>query len=135
MLNLFKKNAKWWALFAMSSALALVFIDQTALAVALPAMQRDLNLSNNLLSWIVNGYLLSLSTLVLFGGKLGDSFGHKKNLPMGTSYLRRSLPILRFSHFRNLATDRSCHPRDWRSANDAFDECPRCKCLSRTGTR
>lgn len=78
MLNLFKKNTKWWALLAMSSALALVFIDQTALAVALPAMQRDLNLSNNLLSWIINGYLLSLSTLVLFGGKLGDSFGHKK---------------------------------------------------------
>lgn len=78
MLKLFKKNSKWWALLAMSSALALVFIDQTALAVALPAIQRDLNLSNNLLSWIINGYLLSLSTLILFGGKLGDSFGHKK---------------------------------------------------------
>jgi EmrB/QacA subfamily drug resistance transporter len=85
MFNLTDKNRKWWTLLAMSSALALVFIDQTALAVALPAIQRDLNLSNSMLQWVINAYLLALSTLILLGGKLGDSLGHKPAFLWGVS--------------------------------------------------
>ncbi|MES2998913.1 MAG: MFS transporter [Pseudomonadota bacterium] len=83
MFNLSDKNRKWWTLLAMSSALALVFIDQTALAVALPTIQRDLNLSNTLLQWVINGYLLALSTLILLGGKVGDGLGHKRAFLFG----------------------------------------------------
>lgn len=83
MFNLTDNNRKWWTLLAMSSALAVVFIDQTALAVALPAIQRDLNLSNNLLQWVINAYLLALSTLILLGGKIGDSLGHKRAFLFG----------------------------------------------------
>lgn len=85
MFNLNDKNRKWWTLLAMSSALALVFIDQTALAVALPAIQRDLNLSNSLLQWVINAYLLALSTLILLGGKIGDSLGHKRAFLWGVA--------------------------------------------------
>jgi EmrB/QacA subfamily drug resistance transporter len=85
MLQLSDKNRKWWTLLAMSSALALVFIDQTALAVALPAIQRSLNLSNSLLQWVINAYLLALSTLILLGGKVGDSLGHKRAFLWGVT--------------------------------------------------
>jgi EmrB/QacA subfamily drug resistance transporter len=78
MQNLTDQRHKWWILLAMSGALALVFIDQTAMAVALPAIQQELNLSNRLLQWVINAYLLALSTLILLGGKIGDSFGHKR---------------------------------------------------------
>lgn len=78
MFNLTDENRKWWILLSMSSALALVFIDQTALAVALPAIQRDLNLTNSLLQWVINAYLLALSAFILLGGKIGDSLGHKR---------------------------------------------------------
>lgn len=78
MLKLAEKNRKWWILLAMSSSLALVFIDQTALAVALPAIQRELNLSNSLTQWIINAYLLALSAIILLGGKIGDRLGHKR---------------------------------------------------------
>jgi EmrB/QacA subfamily drug resistance transporter len=67
----------------MSSALALVFIDQTALAVALPAMQRELNLSNSLTQWIINAYLLAISATILLGGKIGDRLGHKRAFLFG----------------------------------------------------
>ncbi|WP_218813423.1 MFS transporter [Rickettsiella endosymbiont of Dermanyssus gallinae] len=83
MFNLTDTNRKWWTLLAMSSALALVFIDQTALAVALPVIQRDLNLSNNLLQCVINAYLLALSALILLGGKIGDSLGHKRAFLFG----------------------------------------------------
>ncbi len=84
MLSFHDKNRKWWTLLAMSSALALVFIDQTALAVALPAIQRDLNLNNNLLQWVINGYLLTLSTFILLGGRVGDGLGHKRAFLFGS---------------------------------------------------
>jgi EmrB/QacA subfamily drug resistance transporter len=86
MFNLTDDNRKWWTLLAMSSALALVFIDQTALAVALPAIQRDFNLSNGLLQWVINAYLLALSTLILLGGKVGDSLGHKRAFLWGVCF-------------------------------------------------
>jgi EmrB/QacA subfamily drug resistance transporter len=85
MFNVNDKNRKWWTLLAMSSALAIVFIDQTALAVALPSIQRDLNLGNTLLQWVMNGYLLALSTLMLLGGKVGDSLGHKRAFLFGVT--------------------------------------------------
>lgn len=78
------KNRGWWILVAMAMALSLVFIDQTAVSVALPQMQRDLNTGNQTLHWIINAYLLSLTTVVIFGGKLGDLFGHRYTFLTGT---------------------------------------------------
>lgn len=83
MLKLTEKNRKWWVLLAMSSSLALVFIDQTALAVALPAIQRELNLTNSLTQWVINAYLLALSAIILLGGKIGDRLGHKRAFLLG----------------------------------------------------
>jgi EmrB/QacA subfamily drug resistance transporter len=80
-----EKNRKWWILLAMSSSLALVFIDQTALAVALPAIQRELNLTNSLTQWVINAYLLALSAIILFGGKIGDRLGHKRAFLFGVT--------------------------------------------------
>lgn len=85
MLKFAEKNRKWWILLAMSSALALVFIDQTALAVALPAIQRELNLTNSLTQWVINAYLLALSAVILLGGKIGDRLGHKRAFLFGVS--------------------------------------------------
>lgn len=83
MIKFAEKNRKWWILLAMSSALSLVFIDQTALAVALPAMQRELNLTNSLTQWIINAYLLAISATILLGGKIGDRLGHKRAFLFG----------------------------------------------------
>lgn len=79
------KNQKWWILVAMAIALSLVFIDQTAVSIALPQIQRDLNTSNQTLHWIINAYLLSLAAVVIFGGKLGDLFGHRYTFLIGTT--------------------------------------------------
>ena len=67
-----------WILFATILASSMAFIDGTALNVALPALQRDLGASGTDLLWIVNGYLLFLSALLLIGGALGDAYGRKR---------------------------------------------------------
>src|SRR5579859_5408889 len=56
----------------------MAFIDGSALNVALPALQKDLQATGADLLWVVNGYLLLLASLILIGGSLGDRFGRKQ---------------------------------------------------------
>jgi EmrB/QacA subfamily drug resistance transporter len=77
-LKITEKNRKWWVLAAMASCISLIFIDLTVLPVALPTIHRQLNISDLGLQWVVNAYLLSLTVLVLAGGRISDMFGHRK---------------------------------------------------------
>jgi EmrB/QacA subfamily drug resistance transporter len=52
----------------------IVFLDSTVVNVALPAIQRSLGGSLAAQQWIVEGYLLTLSSLLLVGGSLDDLF-------------------------------------------------------------
>ncbi len=78
MLKIKEENRKWWVLVALSLTLSLVFIDQTAISVSLPTIQKQLGLSNLSLQWIVNAYLLVLSSLLILGGRAGDLFGQRR---------------------------------------------------------
>ncbi len=55
----------------------MAFIDSTAVNVALPAMQHDLHSDAAGLQWVIEGYALFLSALILIGGSLGDIFGRR----------------------------------------------------------
>src|SRR6187397_1157104 len=70
-------------LAAMVFAVAMTFIDQTIVAIAIPTLQKDLSLSATGTQWIINGYLLSLSALFAFGGRLGDIAGHRRMVVLG----------------------------------------------------
>ncbi len=64
-------------------ASSMAFIDFTALNVAFPALQKDLDLGGADLLWIANGYSLFLSALLLVGGAMGDALGRKKIFMLG----------------------------------------------------
>lgn len=83
MLKLTEMNRKWWVLFAMVSAISLIFIDVTVLPVALPTIQRTLGFTDLGLQWIVNAYTLALTVFVMAGGRMGDRFGHKRIFFLG----------------------------------------------------
>ena len=70
-------------LVAMIFAVAMMFIDQTIVALAVPSLQKDLSLSATGAQWIVNGYLLSLAALFVLGGKLADVLGHRRMVTIG----------------------------------------------------
>lgn len=72
-----------WTLLATILASSLVFIDSTALNIALPALQADLGISATQLLWVINGYALFLSALLLVGGSLGDLYGRNKLFLIG----------------------------------------------------
>ena len=61
----------------------IVFVDSTVVNVALPAIQDDLGGGLSLQQWVVDAYLLTLGSLLLVGGSLGDLFGARRLFLIG----------------------------------------------------
>jgi EmrB/QacA subfamily drug resistance transporter len=59
------------------------FLDSAIVNVALPAIQRELGGGLSAQQWIVDGYLLTLGSLILIAGSLSDLLGRKKILTLG----------------------------------------------------
>ncbi len=64
----------------------MAFLDGTVVNVALKRMGEDLDATLAELQWISNGYLLSLASLILLGGSLGDRFGRRRVFVIGTAW-------------------------------------------------
>ncbi|MCH7581567.1 MAG: MFS transporter [Acidobacteria bacterium] len=74
---------RWLVLAVMSVGTLIVFIDNTVVNTALPAISVDLGASISTLQWVVDSYVLVLAGLLLLGGSLGDRFGRKKWMTVG----------------------------------------------------
>jgi EmrB/QacA subfamily drug resistance transporter len=61
----------------------IAFLDGTVVNVALPDIGRDLGASTSALQWVLNGYLLTLASLILLGGSLGDRHGRRRIFVLG----------------------------------------------------
>ena len=92
-----------WTLIACILASSLSFVDGSVMSVALPAIKSSYGAGAEQAQWVVNSYLLPLSALLLLGGALGDHFGRRLLLVIGTGIfavtslvcaLAPSLPVL-----------------------------------------
>src|SRR5215212_11937957 len=72
-----------WVLAVAVVGSGLNFLDGTVVNVALPAIGRDLGASTSDLQWVLNGYLLTLASLILLGGSLGDRHGRRRIFVFG----------------------------------------------------
>jgi EmrB/QacA subfamily drug resistance transporter len=77
------RSAERWTLIGSIFGSGAVFIEGSVTNVALPAIARDLHLGIAGLQWTMNGYLLTLSALILLGGALGDRFSRRKVFAWG----------------------------------------------------
>ena len=64
----------------------MTLLDGTVVNVALHTIGEELGASLAQLQWITNGYLLSLASLILLGGSLGDRFGRRRLFLVGTAW-------------------------------------------------
>jgi EmrB/QacA subfamily drug resistance transporter len=60
-------------------------LDSTVVNVALPAIQRDLGGGLAGQQWVANAYLLTLGSLILIGGSLGDVYGERRIFSLGVA--------------------------------------------------
>src|SRR5580692_7209519 len=78
----------WWpltephrrrlTLLAMCVATFMIQLDVTIVNVALPSIQRELQVSSGGLEWLISGYALSLAALIPVSGALGDRYGRRR---------------------------------------------------------
>jgi EmrB/QacA subfamily drug resistance transporter len=67
-----------WVLAATVLGSGMAFLDSTVVNVALPAIAEDLDAGIRGLQWILDGYLVTLTALILLGGSLGDHYGRRR---------------------------------------------------------
>src|SRR5437867_9764852 len=78
---------KRWTLIAAVLGSGIVFLDSTVVNVALPKIGQDLH--SSLFStlegqtYVYNGYLLTLSALLILAGALSDYYGRKRMFALG----------------------------------------------------
>lgn len=71
-------NSRLTALVVLCAAAFMAVVDETIVAVSLPAIQADLGFTQAGLAWVVNSYLIAFAGLLLLSGRLGDLLGRKR---------------------------------------------------------
>ena len=69
---------KWLALALLATAQFVVVLDASIVNVALPSIGKDLDFSQDNLSWVVNSYTLVFGGFLLLGGRLADLLGRRR---------------------------------------------------------
>jgi EmrB/QacA subfamily drug resistance transporter len=72
------QRSKWLALALLATAQFVIVLDASIVNVALPSIGKDLNFSQNNLSWVVNAYTLVFGGFLLLGGRLADLLGPRR---------------------------------------------------------
>ena len=69
---------KWVALALLAAAQFVVILDASIVNVALPSIGKDLEFSQDNLSWVVNAYVLVFGGFLLLGGRVADLLGRRR---------------------------------------------------------
>jgi EmrB/QacA subfamily drug resistance transporter len=75
-----------WVLAAAVLGSGMAMLDGTVVNIALRSVGEDLGATVAELQWVVNAYLLSLASLILVGGSLGDHLGRKRVFMVGVTW-------------------------------------------------
>ncbi len=71
-------SQKWLVLAAVAASTILATIDASIVNVAFPTLVDELGTSFNIIQWVALGYMLTIATLTMGMGRLGDVVGKKK---------------------------------------------------------
>src|SRR5690606_32541813 len=84
-MSYFARQRRWWVLIGVSIASFLGCVDFTIVNTALPALQAELGASVDSLQWVINGFLLALSSFMVLVGRMADQYGRRRVLFIGLS--------------------------------------------------
>jgi EmrB/QacA subfamily drug resistance transporter len=70
-------------LLVIATAQLMLVLDDSIVNIALPSIQRDLDVTAVHLPWVVNAYILAFGALLLIGGRIGDLWGRRGTLQAG----------------------------------------------------
>lgn len=76
---------RWWILLSIGIFAFMSNLDSSIVNIAMPIMAKQLDIPMNQIEWVVSIYLIIVSALLLFFGKLGDMYGKIKVFRIGTA--------------------------------------------------
>ncbi|MFI6353475.1 MFS transporter [Streptomyces sp. NPDC050743] len=88
----------WLTLITVAVGVMMVALDGTIVAIANPAIQKDLGATFAQVQWITNGYFLALAVSLITAGKLGDRFGHRQTFLIGVTGFAAASGAIGLSH-------------------------------------
>src|SRR5438309_11149996 len=80
-----ERSRKRLTLVACILGSGIALLDGTVVNVALPTIQRALGGGLAAQQWVANAYLLTLGSLILVGGSLGDIYGERRIFTLGVA--------------------------------------------------
>jgi EmrB/QacA subfamily drug resistance transporter len=86
-----------WVVAAAVLGSSMAMLDATVVNIALPALGADLRASFEGLQWTITGYTLTLASLILLGGSLGDRFGRRRIFIIGTLWFAVASALCAFA--------------------------------------
>ena len=95
-----------WVLVGTILGSGIVSLDATVVNVALPRLGDDLDAGFAGLQWVVNGYTLTLASLILVGGSLGDRFGRRRIFVVGVVWFAARVADVRRRHRTSACSSR-----------------------------
>jgi EmrB/QacA subfamily drug resistance transporter len=76
---------KSWVLAAAVLGSTMAFVDESVVNIALPRIESELHTTLAAMQWVINGYTLCMSALLLNGGAAADRFGRRLIFVIGVS--------------------------------------------------
>src|SRR6185437_15507028 len=75
-----------WVLLATVLGSGMAMLDATVVNVALAPIGKDFGAQVDGLQWVLTAYLVTLSSLILIGGSLGDRYGRRRIFLLGAAW-------------------------------------------------
>ncbi len=86
-------HRSWFSLISVCFALFTITLNVSAINNVLVVVSGDFNVNMSDLSWVVNSYLLAVTSLIVVGGRLGDLLGRRKMYLIGIASFMLGLVI------------------------------------------
>ena len=74
---------RWWALALLCMTQFMVVLDASIVNIALPTIGKEVGISQENLSWVVNAYVLTFGGFLLLGGRMADLLGRRRIFMIG----------------------------------------------------
>jgi EmrB/QacA subfamily drug resistance transporter len=72
-----ESSHKWMTLAVVGAAFFMTILDVAIVNVALPSIQKDLNIAESTVQWVVTAYAITFGGFLLLGGRMADLLGRR----------------------------------------------------------
>src|SRR5436309_7165736 len=74
---------KWLVLAVVGAAFFMTILDVAIVNVAIPSIQRDLDIAESTVQWVVTAYAITFGGFLLLGGRMADLLGRRRIFIVG----------------------------------------------------